>query len=132
MTIVRKTPNFIDERGQITDIIENQPFDSLTILTTSKGAIRGNHFHKLTTQYAYILEGSFNYYSKSDDGAIKLEKASKGDMVISLPMEQHAFEAIEDSVMLAFCLGPRAGAQYETDTYRLETPLCSPTGLQAK
>lgn len=126
MIVKCKQPDFSDERGQITDIIENQPVDSLTLLTTKKDAIRGNHYHKETTQYLYILEGSCNYYSQLEGEAAKVEIAVKGDLIISPPLERHAFEALQDSVFLAFCHGPRGGAQYETDTFRLDEPLCRP------
>ncbi len=55
----------------------------------------------------------------------------KGDLIASPPLESHAFEALEDSVLLAFCKGPRAGTQYETDTYRLEVPLVKESGNEA-
>lgn len=126
MIIRSKQPNFSDERGQITDIIENQPVDSITILTTKKNAVRGNHYHSETTQYLYVVEGSCNYYSQIDGAAATVEIVSKGDLIITPPLERHAFEALQDSVFLAFCHGPRAGSQYETDTLRLDVPLCSP------
>jgi quercetin dioxygenase-like cupin family protein len=125
--IIKSIPaNFSDDRGQITDIIENQPVDSITLLSTKKDAIRGNHYHAETTQYLYILEGSCNYHSQKDDAAATVEIATKGDLIITPPLEHHAFEALEDSLFLAFCHGPRGGTQYETDTFRLENPLCKP------
>lgn len=125
--IIKSIPaNFSDDRGQITDIIENQPVDSITLLTTKKDAIRGNHYHGETTQYLYILEGSCTYYSQKDGAAVTVETARKGDLIITPPLEHHAFEALEDSLFLAFCHGPRGGTQYETDTFRLDIPLCRP------
>ena len=128
MIIKRHQPNFTDERGSITDIIENQPVDSITMLTTKKGAIRGNHYHTETTQYLYILEGSCNYHSQNGDAPPTVEVASRGDLIVSPPLERHAFEALEDSIFIAFCHGPRGGKQYETDTQRLTVPLCMPKG----
>jgi len=64
---------------------------------------------------------------------VELFKFAKGalvakmDLVTSLPLESHAFEALEDSELLAFCHGPRAGMDYEKDTYRLECPLIPKT-----
>ena len=49
-------PNFKDKRGEIIDIIENEKINSVTIITFSKGAIRGNHYHKKTIQWNYVLE----------------------------------------------------------------------------
>ena len=121
-----KKPAFVDERGEITDIVENIPFNSLTMITSSKGAVRGNHYHKRTTQYTYIIEGTCRYYSQKPGEPVEQVIARKGDLVVSPPLESHAFEALEDAVLLAFCQGPRSGTQYETDTFRLDEPLVRP------
>ncbi len=126
MIIFSKKPAFADERGEITDIVENVPFDSLTVITSTKGAIRGNHYHKETTQYTYIHAGKCRYYSQKPGEPAEQKVVRKGDLIVSPPLESHAFEALEDAVLLAFCLGPRAGTQYETDTFRLTEPLVKP------
>jgi quercetin dioxygenase-like cupin family protein len=123
MILDSKKPAFTDERGKITDIVENVPFDSLTLITSSKGAVRGNHYHRQTTQYTYILEGKCRYYSQKPGEPVEQAIVVKGDLVVSPPLESHAFEALDDSVLLAFCQGPRNGTQYETDTFRLAEPL---------
>jgi len=126
MQLIKKEPNFCDDRGQITDLIEGRTVDAITILTSVKGAVRGNHYHKETTQYTYILEGSCIYHYQEESAPPKALRVTKGDLVISPPLERHALEALEDSVLLAFCHGPRAGTQYEVDTFRLDPPLCDP------
>jgi quercetin dioxygenase-like cupin family protein len=126
MILERKNPAFADARGEITDLVENVPFDSLTLITCTKGAVRGNHYHKETTQYTYILEGKCRYYAQKPGEPAEEAVVAKGDLIVSPPLESHAFEALEDSVLLAFCQGPRGGTQYETDTFRLEEPLVSP------
>lgn len=126
MILVSRKPAFTDERGEITDVVEGEVFDSLTVITSAKGAVRGNHYHKETTQYTYILEGRCRYYSQKPGAAVEQAIAVKGDLVVSPPLESHAFESLEDAVLLAFCKGPRAGTQYETDTFRLDDPLARP------
>ena len=49
--------NFKDKRGGIIDIFVNSPKDHCTIVTFNKNAVRGNHFHKKSTQYSFILNG---------------------------------------------------------------------------
>ena len=56
--------NFEDNRGIITDIIVKERIDYVTIITNKKGAVRGNHYHKETIQYLYVLEGSILVASK--------------------------------------------------------------------
>ena len=123
MILESRKPAFADNRGTITDIVENVPFDSLTLITCSQGAIRANHYHKETTQYTYILTGSCRYFSQKPGGPVEQAVVTRGDLVVSPPLESHAFEALEDTELLAFCHGPRSGTQYETDTFRLDVPL---------
>jgi quercetin dioxygenase-like cupin family protein len=106
--------------------VENVAFNSLTIITSRKGTVRGNHYHKATTQYTYIVKGTCRYYSQKPGGPVEQAIVRKGDFLVSPPLESHAVEALEDVVLLAFCQGPRAGSQYETDTFRLEEPLVRP------
>jgi quercetin dioxygenase-like cupin family protein len=107
---------FEDPRGEIQDLITG-PIDSVTRITTVKGAIRGNHFHKRTTQWTYVLSGSLLVSNG-------LERVlGSGEMVVDRPGEPHAWKALEDTDCLVFTRGPRSGDQYESDTFRLEVPL---------
>jgi len=123
MLVSKKLPNFIDQRGEITDIIDGIDVNSITLITSKKGSVRGNHFHKLTTQYVFIIEGELEYYSQDEDQPIEKQILHKGDFIETLKNVKHAFKAIEDSVFIACCSGLRAGKQYEDDTYRLERPI---------
>ena len=48
-----------DSRGEIIDIFQNEKYEHATIVTFKKNSIRGNHFHKKSTQYSLILSGKF-------------------------------------------------------------------------
>lgn len=117
---------FADQRGEIRDILQEREVNSLTILTCAQGSVRGNHFHKETTQFTYIVQGSFELATQYGDEPVQNTVVRAGDLVVSPPLEKHAFRALEDSILLAGCYGPRAGTQYETDTFRLEQPLLCP------
>ncbi len=123
MNVTRKKPVHRDARGVITDLHVGQPVNALTTVTCRKGAIRGNHFHKGTTQFTYVLSGRLHFFAQNEGGPVERRVVRAGDLVTSPPLERHAFEALEDSVLLAFCHGPRAGRNYEKDTYRLAEPL---------
>jgi len=129
MNVKRKKPIFKDARGIITDILERISVDSITVLSSKKGAVRGNHYHKKTTQYGYVLEGKFMLYTQDVGKKVKQKIVKKGDLVTTPPMERHAFVALEDSILLACCKGPRAGENYEDDTFHLEKPISGPTKL---
>ena len=123
MEVIRKKPAFVDKRGKVTVILEGVKIDCVTILTTKKGAIRGNHYHKETIQYAYVLEGKFRLYTQVNGEKVLKKVIKKGDLVVTPPNERHAFVALDNAVLLACCRGLRAGKCYEYDTYRLATPL---------
>ena len=64
MSLLKKIEIFSsDERGDIMDIFTHEPKDHCTIVTFTRNAVRGNHFHKESVQSAYILEGNFKIYN---------------------------------------------------------------------
>lgn len=114
---------FKDDRGSITDIFYQANMNHGCVITNQPGAVRGNHYHKLTTQYTFVMSGTLTYYSKNLDSTQtpNVLQASAGDMIISEPFEIHAMKAGSDGcTFIAFAQGPRGGADYETDTYRVE------------
>ena len=112
-----------DERGAITDLFYNRAINHGCIITNAPKAVRGNHYHKLTTQYTLVLNGSLNYYSKNaDSDPVQTFTAIHGDMIVSEPGEIHAMRAGEHGcTFIAFAEGPRGGEDYECDTYRVES-----------
>jgi mannose-6-phosphate isomerase-like protein (cupin superfamily) len=124
-----KKINFEDARGTIRDIFENSPKDHCTIITSTPGAVRANHFHKHTTQYSYIVSGKLTMATQPVDengqpkGEVRIEELKVGDLAIHPPFEAHAFRSETDSIMLAFADGIRGGESYEMDVFRLAKPL---------
>lgn len=120
MKIVKTEINFQDERGIIRDLIVGEVIDSVTFITTKREGVRGNHYHKKTKQYDYIMEGSFLCRSRIGSGD-KIEEniVRTGDVVIFEPGESHAYKALEDASFLSCTSGPRRGKDFEKDTYRL-------------
>jgi quercetin dioxygenase-like cupin family protein len=115
---------FTDDRGSITDIFYKINANHACLITNTPGAVRGNHYHKHTIQYTYVLTGSMIYYSKPVDSDQPADEflAKKGDFIISSPNEIHAMKATPDGcTFLAFAEGPRGGEDYETDTYRVDS-----------
>jgi quercetin dioxygenase-like cupin family protein len=108
---------FEDARGVIQDLFDGDKV-AVTHITTRKGAIRGNHVHDLTTQWTYVTSGKLRMASGSRKFVVEA-----GQMCVHPPGEPHAWEALEDADCLVFTRGPRSGADYESDTYRLEEPL---------
>jgi dTDP-4-dehydrorhamnose 3,5-epimerase-like enzyme len=127
--ITKKKINQKDKRGYILDIFINDPKDHCTVVSFNEKAIRGNHFHKKSEQYSFILEGRLLMYLAKVDkegkikGNLKKKIVKKNDLISHKPYEAHAFKAITKSIMLAFADGLRGGKNYEKDTFRLKEKL---------
>lgn len=124
MIVRRPAPAQRDARGEITDLLERTPIDAVTLVTQRKGAVRGNHYHLETEQHMLILSGRLRMYTQMPGGPAIETVVAAGDLVTNPPTESHAFLALEDASFVVFTRGPRGGREYETDTFRLETPLC--------
>jgi quercetin dioxygenase-like cupin family protein len=126
MQIQRVPVSFEDGRGQIIDILRNEVVDYATIITSRKGAVRGNHFHKDTYQHLYVLDGKLRVVVQMPGEPPQEGILEQGDVIVNVPLERHAFEAMEDTTFLVLTRGPRGGENYETDTFRLDIPLIAP------
>ena len=132
MSIIKKIKVFSsDDRGEIIDIFTHEPKDHCTIVTFTKDAIRGNHFHKESIQSAYVMEGSFQIYNvmidedlKYDSKKIEIIETTKGDYITHEKFEAHSYKCTSDSgSLMVFTKGVRGGKFYEDDTYRIEKKL---------
>ena len=115
-----------DVRGVIQDLLVT-PLDGVTEIRTRKNSIRGNHFHKATTQWTYFTSGRMLIVTEGPGHPRQEREYGPGEMACEEPGISHAWQALEDTVCLVFSRGPRTGQAYESDTYRLEVPLlCAP------
>ena len=112
-----------DDRGSITDLVEHEAFDSASIITSTAGAVRGNHYHNDTYQVIYVLSGTLRLVTQMPGGAVTDRTIKAGDLIRTPPAERHAFEATADATLLVLTRGPRGGEDFETDTIRLSEPL---------
>ena len=115
-----------DDRGAITDIFYKEEVNHVNSIISKKGALRGDHFHKKTTQHMLMVSGSMEYWYKhvdSKEPAICII-VKKDDIVTSPPFEIHALKMLEDGTeFITFSSGLRGGADYEADTFRIEPSL---------
>ncbi len=122
--------SFKDDRGEIIDIFVKSPKDHCSIITSKKGAVRGNHFHKKSTQFTFIISGKFKLYRATvdDEGNLKekvrIDIIEKNELIEHPPFESHTLIAeTDEAVLLAFACGTRGGNFYEKDTFRLKKKL---------
>ena len=121
--------SFEDKRGKILDVFVNSPKDHCLIVTFKKGAVRGNHYHKKSTQFSFLLDGELIlYYAKINKKNGNFKKVSKkiikkNTYITHKPYEAHAFKSTKNSTLITFACGLRGGSNYEKDTYRLKDKL---------
>lgn len=115
---------FEDERGWIDDLLAN--IDGVTEIFTKKGAVRGNHTHRQTMQYTYVVSGRLLFACWDHDDQVRIEtEHGPGEMVVEMTLVPHAWKALEDTKVLVFKRGTGAGGDYERDVIRMEVPLLS-------
>jgi len=123
MKKIKRKISFRDKRGTIIDLLEKKNINAITFITQKKGKIRGNHFHKKTIQWNYLVKGELELFTKKNKGKIIKTIMKKGDLVVTTKNESHAFKALKNSEFLVFTQGPRGGKEYEKDTFRLKKPI---------
>lgn len=128
MKVINKKCVFEDERGHIIDILEKENIEYVTLISSKKGAVRGNHYHKESVQYTYVLSGRMKLVTQMPKGKVETKIIKPGDLALTPPMEKHALVALEDSQFIVLTRGPRGGRNYESDTYRLRKKLVSDAG----
>ena len=115
---------FNDNRGTIADVFYNHALNHVAIISSEPNVIRGNHYHKETTQHMLMTKGSLEYWYKDfgSDEPAKMYVAKVGDLVSTKPFEIHGLRiCAEGNEFIVFSEGLRGGKDYESDTYRVES-----------
>jgi dTDP-4-dehydrorhamnose 3,5-epimerase-like enzyme len=117
-TIKKIDPAFEDERGAISNILE-EPISHVAIITSKKGSIRANHYHPGQIQYEYLVSGKYESHSKDlkkENAEVEVKIIEPGSLVITQPMIAHAMKFLEDSVMLNLTTGQRDSKNFSEHT----------------
>jgi quercetin dioxygenase-like cupin family protein len=127
MELIALKPAHVDARGSITDLISDDEINAVTLITFAKGAVRANHYHERTIQWNYVISGEILLATQMP-GEAKVERPLKaGEFAVTRENERHALKGITEAQVLILTKGPRAGSQYENDTFRLSDPLIAPS-----
>lgn len=118
-------PEFVDERGGIARIVDQDKFPIKAVLriTSKAGTIRGNHYHKKGFHYYYVESGKCEYSEKpANEPNAKIETVilGPGDLVLVKPKVINATKFLEDSVIYHFDTERREQSQYEKNTIRIK------------
>src|SRR3989338_2531518 len=113
-------PVFSDSRGDIFDILEF-PVKHVGKIIFKKGAVRGNHYHKKSIQYSYVISGKLELTIMGlNNKKIKKIILSEGDLTTIPPKMIHTYRALANSSILDLTTYARGEKGYEEDTIRVE------------
>ncbi len=110
---------FIDERGLIQNLL-NTSINGAAILTSKKGSIRSNHYHREDFHYLYIISGSMEYYERSinEEFVGKPLIVNAGEMIFTPPLKVHKTVFLDDTTMISFSKRNRDHDSHEEDLVR--------------
>ena len=110
---------FKDERGAIFNVAEGD-FKAIQVITSKKGAIRSNHYHKVGGHILFVISGRMRYLEHPAGGGILKETiVEQGESIFTGPMMVHATEFLEDTVMVCGATVHREDGAYEDDLVRV-------------
>lgn len=120
-----KFKTYLDDRGVIQEICKHS--DVLRI-TSKRGSRRAAHFHKTSSHYCVVLQGSISYWERTVGSNDKPEKKVyyAGDIFYTGPMIEHLMVFEYDNFTEFYCFslnGDRSQENYEADLVRLDFDL---------
>lgn len=112
---------FVDARGSIQPLVD-LPMESCVLISSRKGTVRANHYHKTDWHFCYVMSGSIEYYHRPHGSQEKPEKVTvkTGQLFFTPPMVDHAMVFPEDTVFLTLGRNSRTQEVYEADVVRIE------------
>lgn len=121
-TVIIDLPTpFTDGRGSLQMLIDF-PISSVLVITSKKGSVRANHYHRQDDHYCYLAAGRMEYHYRPA-GSIQPPKVvtiEPGQMFYTPPMVEHAMKFLEDSVFYVFSKLNRDQQSYESDVVRVQ------------
>jgi quercetin dioxygenase-like cupin family protein len=118
--IVAMEKPFVDERGAIQPLVD-VPMESCVLISSKKGTVRANHYHRTDWHYCYVLDGTIDYYHRPHGSTVTPEKVTirAGQMFFTPPDIDHSMVFVEDTRFLTWGRNSRAQEVYEADVVRI-------------
>jgi quercetin dioxygenase-like cupin family protein len=118
--LVAVPQEFQDERGVIKNIADGALGD-VAFITSTKGAVRANHIHRLDWHLTFLISGKLIYQWKesSDSHSQESTEISSGQLFYTPANTPHKMTFLEESQFIAVSGLHRDKDSYESDTKRL-------------
>lgn len=120
--VVMKLPEpFVDQRGVIQPLVD-EAMQSAVLISSTRGALRANHYHRSDWHYCLVVEGTIEYFHRPYGSTAEPERilVPKGAMFFTPAMVEHAMRFPEDTVFLTLSRNRRDHDSYEADVVRVE------------
>lgn len=111
---------FVNDAGVIQNLLLKK-VQSIAAITSKRGSVRAQHYHREDFHYAYVASGRVLYFERSV-GATSIPKPMEfgpGEMFFTPPMVEHAMLFAEDSLILTFAKRVRSHEEHEKDVVRV-------------
>lgn len=111
---------FVNQNGAIQNLLL-KPLQSVAALTSVRGAIRANHYHRTDWHYAYVVRGRVLYFERAigEHRVTEPQSFGPGEMFFTPPLREHAMLFTEDSLILTFAKNVRSHEEHEADLVRV-------------
>lgn len=111
---------FADERGEIRNLLLT-PITSVAVITSKRGSVRANHWHRTDWHYAFVVSGLVLYFERAV-GATEVPEPrtfGPGEMFFTPPGREHTMLFAEDSTIMTFAKNVRSHDNHEADLTRV-------------
>lgn len=121
--LVPVAPTFVreDARGTFIEVLNRGPWETVLLGRMHTGAILGNHYHKHTSVFIYLIRGSAEVV-QVDVRTLRQSQTqvAEGAGLLLEPWRAHAIRFAADAEVLA--LKSRAFDAEDSDTYAFDVP----------
>lgn len=119
--IVPMEKPFADARGEIQPLVD-LPMESAVLISSKKGTVRANHYHKTDWHFCYVISGMIEYHHRPHGSSAKPAKVviKQGQQFFTPPQVDHAMVFPEDTVFLTLGRNSRRQEVYEADIERIK------------
>jgi hypothetical protein len=111
----------VNDKGTIQNLLLER-FTSAALITSVKGSVRANHYHKTDWHYSYVVFGAVEYFARpagSHDRPTQTRFAA-GTMFFTPPLVEHAMFFPEATTFITFAKNVRDHDHHEDDVVRVE------------
>jgi hypothetical protein len=112
---------FVNDNGTIQNLLLER-FTSAALITSVKGAVRANHYHKTDWHYSYVVSGAVEYFVRPVGSRDRPSQTRfpAGSMFFTPPLVEHAMFFPEPTTFITFAKNVRDHAHHEEDVVRVK------------